>query len=66
MTRVYVKRSPSAVRTPTPHQRRANAAWLRAQLQGLRFTAVLRPLDQTELIRIIDALLGGEPATPTT
>lgn len=44
----------------TSAQRRTNAAWLRAKLQGLRFTASLRQLPSSELIKIIDALLNGE------
>lgn len=44
----------------TSGQRRANASWLRAQLQGLRFTASLRTIPATELIKILDALLAGE------
>lgn len=44
----------------TSAQRRANAAWLRAQLQGIRFTATLRTIESPELIRIIDALINGE------
>lgn len=50
----------------TAGQRRANAAWLRAQLQGLRWTASLRDVPQAELIKIIDALLAGEPAAAST
>jgi len=66
MTRIYVKRSPSSARTSAPTQRRVSASWLRAQLQGLRFTAALRAIPQTELLKIIDALLAGEPAIPST
>lgn len=50
----------------TAGQRRASAAWLRAQLQGLRWTAELRDIPRAELIKIIDALLAGEPATSST
>lgn len=44
----------------TRHQRRANASWLRAQLQGLRFAAFLRDIPRPELIRTLDAMLAGE------
>lgn len=44
----------------TAGQRAKNSVWLRAQLQGLRFTASLRTIPATELIKIIDALLAGE------
>lgn len=44
----------------TAGQRRVTASWLRAQLQGLRFTASLRTIPATELIKILDVLLSGE------
>ena len=55
MSGYYRKPGPSA-----SHQRRANAAWLRAQIQGLRFTAFLREISRGELIRILDAILDGD------
>lgn len=44
----------------TTSQRRTNAAWLRAQLEGLRWAAAFRELPHDEWKRAIARLLDGE------
>lgn len=45
----------------TPGRRRTNAAWLRAQLEGLRFAAAVREIPHHEWRHAIGRVLEGEP-----
>jgi len=45
----------------SPSQNRTNAAWLRAQLEGLRWAAAFREIPHHEWRQAVERLIRGEP-----
>ncbi len=49
------------VQAMTAARNRTNAAWLRAQLEGLRWAAAFREIPHHEWRHAVERLLRGEP-----
>lgn len=56
-----IRTDPERSVTDSAARRRTNAAWLRAQLEGLRFAAAVREMPHREWKQAVAAIVEGKP-----